>query len=355
MTGPAKNLIAFASNAMPEARLSLVTYVRGPAFQPGSFAEAARTAGLEVDLIHEKGSFDRTAIARLREILASHQPDIAQTHNVKSHFLFKLAGLHKQYRWIGFHHGYTLPDFKQKLYDQLDRWTLPSTRLLVTVCKPFAGEMTRVGVRESKIRILHNSIVVPPAPPREESAELRRQLGASEADQLVLVVGRLSFEKGHADLLQAFVQCPPRARLLLLGDGPERANLEAQAASLGIKDRVIFAGHVTNARPYYFASDVLALPSHSEGSPNVVLEAMAMSLPVVAAAVGGVPEIVTHQETGLLAPARNPQAFGEALCQALTEPGAAKRMAARALELIRSSFTPEEYRRKMIGFYRSVL
>ncbi len=355
VTGPAKNLIAFASKAPPEAQLSLVTYVRGRLDRPGPFVEAARAAGVEVDLVEEKGRFDRAAMARLREVVAARKPDLVQTHNVKSHFLFKMAGLPRDYRWIGFHHGYTLPDLKQRLYDQLDRWTLPSTRLLITVCKPFAEDMLRIGVPAERIRVLHNSVTVPETPDAAVVGELRRSLGVGDGEQLVLVVGRLSFEKGHADLLRAFVQCPRSARLLVLGDGPERSRLEAQAVALGVKDRVIFAGHVGNVRPYYFASDVLALPSHTEGSPNVVLEAMAMGLPVVAAAVGGVPEIVSHEETGLMAPARDPEAFGKMLNRMLSDPGGAQKMAARGLELVRSSFTPEEYRRKLLEIYRSVL
>lgn len=354
VTGPAKNLIAFASRAQPDAHLSLVTYVRGRPESPGPFVEAARKAGLEVDLVEEQGRFDRAAMGRLASVIDKHKPDVVQTHNVKSHFLFKLAGLHRRYAWIGFHHGYTLPDFKQRLYDQLDRWTLPSARLLVTVCKPFADEMMRIGVRGDRIRVLHNSIVVPTEPAASETAELRRSLGVAESEPLVLVVGRLSAEKGHADLLNAVAGARLKARLLFLGDGPERERLEQQASSLGIRDQVIFAGHVSNVRPYYFASNLLALPSHSEGSPNVVLEAMAMKLPVVATAVGGVPEILRHEESGLMAPARNPAAFGKSLAAALADPSQARRRAARAFEIVSTQFTPDEYRRKLIEIYRSV-
>lgn len=358
VTGPAKNLIQFARTAAPEVRMSVVTYVRGE--QAGAFAEAARAAGVEVDLVRERGRFDRAAMDQLREILARRQPDIVQTHNVKSNFLFRAAGLHNRYRWLGFHHGYTMPDWKQQVYDQLDRWSLRAVRRMVTVCAPFADELVRAGVGRERIRVLHNSVAVTVAPEPAETAALREQLGIGEDERLILVVGRLSKEKGHSDLFHAFARYLAMAdarpaRLLLLGDGHERQRLREQAESLGIARHVIFGGHVANVKPYYFAADLLALPSHSEGSPNVVLEAMAANLPVVATAVGGVPEILTNGETGLVVKAADPGAFSQAMHRALTDREAARRMARAALALVSREFRPEQYRQRLIDVYRELM
>jgi glycosyltransferase involved in cell wall biosynthesis len=100
---------------------------------------------------------------------------------------------------------------------------------------------------------------------------------------------------------------------------------------------------------------VLALPSHSEGSPNVLLEAMAAGLPVVATRVGGVPEIVAHEESALLVDARDPQAFAAAVGRVLTDGELARALAARAGALAATRFSPESYRHSLVEIYRELI
>ena len=141
----------------------------------------------------------------------------------------------------------------------------------------------------------------------------------------------LSREKSHRDLLAAFnhlcVTHPDIAlKLIIVGDGPERARLEAAVEEYGLSERVVFTGQVSDVGLYYATADVFALPSQSEGSPNVVLEAMAAKLPIVATAVGGVPEILEDSETALLVPVNNPVAMAEAIARVLTETELAERI-----------------------------
>ena len=145
------------------------------------------------------------------------------------------------------------------------------------------------------------------------------------------------------------------ARLVIVGDGPERENLEVTAASLGISDRVIFTGQVKNVEAYYAAADVLANPSHSEGSPYVLLEAMAANLPIVATAVGGVPEMVENNQTALLVPASDPQAMADAIARVLGDEQLAQRLAASASTLGTFRFSPDNYVRSLAEVYREVI
>jgi glycosyltransferase involved in cell wall biosynthesis len=189
---------------------------------------------------------------------------------------------------------------------------------------------------------------------------LRRKLGIFEDERMILAVGRLSKEKAQIDLLRAFEKLSHthsefKARLVVVGDGPERANLEATAASLGIAARVIFTGQVKNVEVYYAAADVLVNPSHSEGSPYVLLEAMAAGLPIVATAVGGVPEMIENNETALLVPASDPQAMAEAIARLLNDEKLAGQLAENASELVSSRLSPEAYVRSLAEVYRSVI
>ena len=342
----------------PVIELSLVTFDR--ANTSAEFVSAARDAGIEIDVIPERGRFDRSVIGALRKVVEQRSPDVIVTHQVKSHFLMKISGLWNKYPWVAFNHGYTATDRKMLLYNQLDRWSLPRADGVVTVCEAFARQLVKMGLPRARIHVQHNSIRPEPAVSLREMYAFRRNLGVEDDERMILAIGRLSKEKAHIDLLHAFKKLGDRhseinARLVIVGDGPERENLEATAASLGVNDRVVFAGQARNVELYYAAADVLANPSHSEGSPFVLLEAIAANLPIVATAVGGVPEMVENNQTALLVPASDPQAMAAAIARVLGDEQLAQRLAASASTLGFLRFSSENYVRSLAKIYREVI
>jgi glycosyltransferase involved in cell wall biosynthesis len=153
-------------------------------------------------------------------------------------------------------------------------------------------------------------------------AVARARLGIAEDDFAVVGVGRLVYVKGFDLLVAALPRVVgelPAARLVLVGDGPDRAALKAQAVRLGVADRVVLAGAVAGAGAglldYLAAADVCAAPSRNEGMGRALVEAMALGLPVVGAAVGGVPDVVGPDEAGRLVPAEDSQALADALIE----------------------------------------
>ena len=374
VTGPAKNLINFGQRArshewaaagLPRVETFIVTFDRalgeGAAHTGASnkFVEAARAAGLEVDVIRERFRFDPRVVEQLRRVVERRAPDVIQTHMVKSHFLVRLSGLGARRPWVAFHHGYTTTDLKMRAYNQLNRWSLPAATRVVTVCGQFARRLERAGVSAERVSVRHNSVSAPANVSREEAEELRAAIGVTRDERMVLAVGRLSREKGHVLLVEALGelrrQNPAlKFKLVVVGDGPERPRVEGAARARGVSDALVFAGHRGDVRPFYAAADALALPSHSEGSPNVLLEAMAARVPVVATAVGGVPEIVSHEESALVVPPRDARALAAALARVLVEPALAARLAARAAERAASHFSPDSYTRSLIEIYREL-
>jgi glycosyltransferase involved in cell wall biosynthesis len=354
----AANELAQESTGFPAIELSLVTFDR--AGTSAEFVASAHELGLDVDVIPERGRFDRSVIGALRKIVAQRSPDVIVTHQVKSHFLMKVSGLWKKYPWVAFNHGYTTTDRKMLLYNRLDRWSLPKADGVVTVCEAFAKQLVKMGVPRARIHVQHNSIRPEPSVSAQEMYAFRRKLGVKDDERMILAVGRLSKEKAQVDLLRAFknlsdTHSETNARLVIVGEGPEREPLETAAASLGISDRVIFTGQVKNVEIYYAAADVLANPSHSEGSPYVLLEAMAANLPIVATAVGGVPEMVENDQTALLVPASDPQAMADAIARVLGDEQLAQRLAASASTLGSFRFSPESYVRSVANIYREVI
>ncbi|MDX6382873.1 MAG: hypothetical protein QOK48_446 [Blastocatellia bacterium] len=328
---------------------------------PNDFVAAARAQGLAVETISERRRFDLRVIPALQLIVESRGSDLLITNSVKSHFLVWRSGLWRRHPWVAFHHGYTDTDRKMRLYNRLDRWSLPHADRLVTVCRAFADELaSSTGVSINNISVQHNSIRRQPAAGAEEVAALRTRLGIGANHKIVLAVGRLSREKAHRDLIAAFKHLREanwslQLKLVIVGDGPDRSSLEAYAESLGVNEMVVFAGQVNDVQPFYTVADVFALPSHSEGSPNVLLEAMAANLPVVATAVGGVPEIVENNTSALLVPANDPRALGAAMARLLTDGELRERLVKNAAELVDTRFTPDNYARALVGIYREVI
>lgn len=181
---------------------------------------------------------------------------------------------------------------------------------------------------------------------------------ADDQPETIVAVGRLSREKGHGVLLRAMRgvldQCPG-ARLVICGEGEEENKLRAQARALGIARAVEFAGFWADVRPLLAAASVFAMPSLSEGFGVAVLEAMAMGKPVVAANVGGLPESVVQDETGLLVPPGDADALAEALIALLRDPARARAMGRAGLARARAQFDRPRAIERMLALYEEML
>jgi len=364
VTGPAKNLIGFcrwahsAQGAGAGLQISIATYVRGAAGASQGFVDAARAAGITTHVIRERGRFDRSIFAQLAYIVAQAAPHLIQTHNTKSHLLLRHLRRASTVPWIAFQHGYQDTDLKLHLYNQLDRWTLRSADRVVSVCRAFTARLIAYGVREQRIRVLHNSVMPAATVTEEAQAALKGQLGIVADEAVILAIGRLSGEKGHADLIDALHHMPPASRrwkMLIVGDGPEKARLERLVAARGLTDRVVFVGFRPQVEAYYAIADVFVLPSHSEGSSNVLLEAMAARVPIAATSVGGTPEIVADGDTALLTAAGDSPALGRSLQRLLAQRDFAAGLAERAGTRALTHFSPERYRGALTEIYSDAL
>lgn len=368
----AKNVLEFyrsaqelstAPNDLPKVEASIATFARTPdVAQPANeFVTAAQLLGLDVEIIPERRRFDLSVLPALRNLVERKRPDIVVTHSVKSHFLLWRSGLWRQCPWVAFHHGYTTTDLKMRLYNQLDKWSLPVADRLVTVCTAFARELAdKTGVAVDTIAVQHNSIRPRPLTIRTAAESFRSRQGFVGDDLVILAVGRLSQEKAHCDLLEAFREllvnnADLKYELLIVGDGPERTRLEAQAASSGIAGHVTFTGQQSDIQSFYAIADVFVLPSHSEGSPNVLLEAMAANVPIVATAVGGVPEIVQDNETALLVPANAPQQMAKTIARLLTDDVLAQRLVKNSSAAVATRHTPAHYVQSLVRIYQRAI
>jgi glycosyltransferase involved in cell wall biosynthesis len=356
VTGPAKNLLEFCQTVRdsPDIQISVATFDRGRGAT--DFTAAAKTAGVPVSLIPETSATDLRVLGRIRDLVAATNPDIVQTHAVKSHFLVYLSRLWRHCRWIAFHHGYTTTNTKDQLYSQLDRVSLRAPARVFTVSEAFKKQLLERGVNPSRIDVVQNSVSLTWADNvrRLDRQAVRAGLGIAPDEKVLLAIGRMSLEKRHINLIEAFHlmrRDTPRLRLILVGDGPERARLQACAG-----EGVIFPGQIRDTSSFYAASDVMVLPSLTEGSPNVLLESMAVCLPVVATRVGGIPEIVTDGESALLVAPKDPAALAAAIRQMLDEdPDKRSRLIANARRVIEMGHTPQSRAQALLLRYQALL
>jgi teichuronic acid biosynthesis glycosyltransferase TuaC len=197
-------------------------------------------------------------------------------------------------------------------------WAARRAAAVVSVSQALARSLAQLGVGEAKIRTLRNGVDMDAFQPLDHDVE-RARLGVRGS--LLLSVGNLLELKGHELSIRSLPSLP-EATLLLIGDGPDRRRLESIARATGVAERVRFTGEVAQAElpRYYSAADALILASSREGWPNVLLEAMACGTPVVAARVGGIPEVVTAPAAGVIFEPRTAEALAGAIRQLLASP-----------------------------------
>ena len=362
VTGPAKAVMEFTQEAFrcnrvsPCAEISILVFLRNE--DGNTMTRIAQANGIALETVTERGAFDWRIVPQLRAIVNRIKPDIVWTNAVKAHFLARMTGLHRQAKWVAFHHGYTTTSLRTRMYNQLDRWSLKRAERVVTVCGQFADEMASLGIPEDHIRIQHMPIRAKGPVSREEATILRRELGVADATRVVLSVSRLSREKGHDDLLRAIARVRELApsipvKLLVVGEGPELEALKVTCRDLNLSENVSFLGHQDNVSRYYAVADVFVLSSHSEGSPNVLLEAMDAGVPIVATMVGGVPEIITNDQDGLLVKSRDIAGMAVAIVRLLTDEGLCTRLTGAA-HIVLERHTPESYFRNILSILREV-
>jgi glycosyltransferase involved in cell wall biosynthesis len=220
-----------------------------------------------------------------------------------------------------------------------------------------AAERER-GLRAGQVVTIPNGVDLarfdPASHPRAAArAWARRELGLGEDETVIGAIGSLSAVKRHGDLLQAaslLLARRPRTRVVLVGEGPLRESLAAQARLLGIAERVLFAGVRADVAPWLALFDVFVLPSLTEGLSNVLLEAMAMARPIVATAVGGNLDLVRDGENGRLVPAADPAALSAAVAGLLDDPERALLCGRAARRSVETEFSLQ----RMVGRYQDL-
>ncbi len=309
----------------------------------GELARRLRALDVETVVLDERRLGALAIVAGLTRTFRRLDPHVVHTHRYKENVLGSLAaaaarvpasvrtvhGLTERYRG--------LRRLRMALYTRLDHAAIRARRQTVIAV---SADMARVLARAlgASVRQIPNAIALPVS----ASGPSATLPGARATDLVIGTAARFVPVKALDVLLEALARVcarEPRARGLLLGDGPLLPALRARAAALGLEGRVLFPGHQPEVAPYLQALDVFVLSSWSEGLPMSLLEAMAAGKPIVATAVGGVPEVVRDGREGRLVPPGAPDALADALLELTADADGRRAMGAAARARVEEGFS----------------
>jgi glycosyltransferase involved in cell wall biosynthesis len=341
--GPERQMLGLAGHLPPDHRTTFVSFREGG--RCADFLRAAEAAGFEAVALERDTPHLRSATRELASVLALRGAGVLLCHGYKANLIGRLAARRVGVPVVGVSRGWTWESLKVRAYEALDRLHLRFLDHVVCVSEGQAAKVRRAGVPRRKITVIRNGARLGAfANPDPAFAVQLKSHFPDGVSRVVVAAGRLSPEKGFGVLAEAAARVlarDPAAGFVLFGEGPERAALEARVAALGIGDRFRLPGFTRELDKLLPWADVLAQSSFTEGLPNVVLEASAAGVPVVATAVGGTPEAVAEGETGYLVAAGDAGALAARLALVLGDAGLRERMGERGRARMRELFSFE--------------
>lgn len=285
-------------------------------------------------------------IPNLIELLRRGRFDLVHCHLIAANLIAKpLAALCRVP--VLFNHDQCNDVFRyqQKWRLWADRLANRFTDQIIAVSKSTREFLlAKENIPPQKVALIYNAVDLErfsPGSP-EERRRCRQQFGWPEHTPIVLGAGRLRPQKNFPGFLEAAAllsRSLPEVRFVIAGDGPDRADLENLAQKLGLANRARFMGFVTRMRELYRASDAFFFPSHFEGTPMAVLEAMASGLPIVASQIDGTAEVLSDGVEAFLVPVEQTQVFAQRLATVLQDRSRAQDLAQRALAKVREEFS----------------
>lgn len=319
-------------------------------------AEALSDSGMEHEVLPHDTPWLRSSAREVAARLMERGVDVLCTHDYKSNLVGLWAARRAKIGVVAVFHGHTAEDRKVRLYEALDRRTLRRVDRCVCVSRETADRVLRAGVAPQRIKVIRNAVACSDAPldPRASRAQLA-VLWPSAPKFLVGAAGRLSREKGFDLLIDAArtVVAKRDVGIAIFGEGPLRGQLGRQIAAAGLQDRVVLAGQRGDLRSLLPGLDALVVPSRTEGLPTIVLEGMAAGVPIVAAAVGGVPEALDG-DCGRLVPPERAERIAESLLELLDCRELAEGCRQRARVAVARHFSADRQAREHHELYAQV-
>ena len=356
--GPDKTLVASADIRDPDVDLTLC-YLCNEGDDQFQIGALAKRKGLDYVEVRERGPIDLRAWRTIRRLARERRFDIAHGHDYKTDLLAWMLGRAEGLIPFATAHGWTGHSRMERLfYYPADRFLLKRFPRIAAVSGEIRDVLVRAGTEQERVTVIPNGID-PAAFHRDVSltASIRNQFGINPDSVVLGAVGRLEPQKRFDLLIDAFEMLLgdfPRLHLLIAGEGSSRQDLQRRIDRSRLTDRARLVGH-TDVRAFHHALDVFVQSSDYEGTPNVVLEAMALETPVVATDAGGTSELCTDHIHGLIVPRRRTDLLAEAVRETLNNEAATSARVRAARRRVETELSFQRRLERINDLYRELM
>ena len=309
------------------------------------FMEAAQQSGFATLSLKQNAPRYLAAIREIAAVLQSFRTDILLCHGYKADLLGLIAARYVGVPVVSVSRGWTAATLKVRVNEVVDRLSLHFMDAIVCVSEGQAAKVRHLRVAADRVAAIRNAIRVDRFASVDPTyRDMLRRMFVPPPDRIIGAAGRLSPEKGFADLVVAaekVIQEDRTVAFVIFGEGPLRGELTRRIAERGLTGKVLLPGFRDDFDHYIPAFDLLTLPSYTEGMPNIVLESLAAGVPVVATAVGGTPEAIQDGVSGYLVPPGDPVALADRILRILRSDDGGYSMGSKGREYVQAHFTFE--------------
>ena len=333
--------------------------------EPGLWAQKLRDEGIAVYCFWRQPGIDLAMAGKIARFCKKHTIGLIHAHQCTPWFYAALSRvLYPSPRLLFEEHGRHYPErYSWKKYI-INRWFIEKmTTKIVAVSADVRGRLVQYeGLSANRIDVVYNGVSPPPPIDKDRREVLRRQLGLQPEDFVIGTVGRLDAIKNIPLLLKALAEIHHKntsvngsLKGLLVGDGPEREELQRITASLNIEKNIVFAGYRTDATDLLQCMDLFVLCSFSEGTSMALLEAMAAGIPAIVTDVGGNPELITNNANGWVIPTDSPADLIRAIHEALENKELTANMVKNGQQRFHNSFTFDHMLQNYGRYYQELI
>ena len=348
--GGGERVFAQIINGLPQKQYTIFL----ASYPNEEFLHAVHSASVEFFSTDFSRRLNLSLVPRLAKIIRENEINIVHGQGARAEFYARLAG-----RLVGHPkyvssiampvEGFDVGPVKKAVYRFFDRFSERFVDRFLVVSDTLRDAIIREhGIPAQKVTRIYNGIEIEHYSPQKDNGSkerIRSEFNAGEDTLLVGAIGRLVWQKGFDYLIRAIpniLETSPRTRLLLVGQGPLREELEELAKNLKLDEHVIFTGFRSDIREILSAIDVLVVPSLLEGFPIITLEGMAMAKPIIATEIDGITEQIVDGVSGILVPPRNSNALADAIIRLARDKALAQNLGREARKRVEEEFTVEK-------------
>lgn len=355
--GPGRGVFQLLENSTREEfEYSLCTFrYKNP--KSTEFIDTATRKSFPIQFLKEDFRLDPRTLGQASEICSTGNFSIVQSHGYKSHIVALYLSWKFRLPWLALTHGWTNESWKMEVYRIVEKFLLKRADHVVTVAPTMYSEIGELRGSRRPTELILNAIDENLLQGSEDGTTIRTECKCEPDSVLIGSIGRLSPEKGHRDLLEAFATCyleNPKLRLVIVGEGCEQESLKNLALEKGISEVTFFHSYTSEIKNYYQAINLFVLPSWSEGLPNVLLEAMSINVPCLATDVGAVREVIQDSVNGWIVPPRDPAALASSINTILKDRSKLKLVTQMVRKSLFPKFDPRARAEKFVSLYRAL-